>query len=134
MMNRCDGVRKVKNLARSEGEMEFSCVKKHLCCPSAIYCRSDIPTAYDVSPLTSCWPAVKVPLYYCWKAVEPPHRFQPHAYHNIQGDLDGVLASPFSSCVLISGTVSLVDMCDLGHQRIVRVGVCQHRADGEQNF
>lgn len=48
--------------------------------------------------------------------------------------LDGVLSSPLPSCGLVSGSVSLVDMGNLGHKRIVRVGVCQHRADGQKHF
>lgn len=45
--------------------------------------------------------------------------------------LDGVLASPLASGGLISGTVGLVDMSDLGNKGIVGVRVGQHGADGQ---
>lgn len=47
---------------------------------------------------------------------------------------DGVFASPFASGSFISGTISLVDMRNLGNQGIIGVGVCKHRADREQHF
>jgi len=50
------------------------------------------------------------------------------------GRLDGVFASPLSSHVFVSGAICLVDMCNLRHQRIIGVGVCQHGADGKKYF
>ncbi len=50
--------------------------------------------------------------------------------HLIQA-LDGVLASPLSGCRFVPGSVGLVDVCNLGDKRVVRVGVCQHRADAQ---
>jgi hypothetical protein len=47
---------------------------------------------------------------------------------------NSVLASPFTSCGLVSWTVGLIDVCDLGHQRVIRVGVCEHRADRKEYF
>lgn len=47
-------------------------------------------------------------------------------------DLDGVLPSPFTSRGLVPGAIRLVDMGDFGDKRVVRVGVCQHRADGQK--
>jgi hypothetical protein len=47
--------------------------------------------------------------------------------------LDGVLSCPLSGGSLVTRTVSLVDMCDLGNERVVRVGVGQHGADGKQD-
>ena len=47
--------------------------------------------------------------------------------------LDGVLSCPLSGCSLVARTISLVDMCDLGNERVVRVGVGQHGADGKQD-
>jgi hypothetical protein len=44
---------------------------------------------------------------------------------------NSVLASPFASRRLVPGAVRLVDMRDLGNQRVIRVGVCEHRADRE---
>ena len=49
------------------------------------------------------------------------------------GQSNGVLARPFTSGGFVPGTVGLVDVSDLGHQRIIRVGVCEHRADGQQH-
>lgn len=48
--------------------------------------------------------------------------------------LDGVLSCPLSGCSLVTRAVSLVDMCDLGNERVVRVGIGQHGADGEQDY
>lgn len=48
--------------------------------------------------------------------------------------LDCILASPLSSRSLISWTVGLVDMGDLGNKRIVGIGVCEHRANRQENF
>lgn len=49
------------------------------------------------------------------------------------GRSNGVLARPLTSGGFVPGTVGLVDVGDLGHQRIIRVGVCEHRADGQQH-
>lgn len=48
--------------------------------------------------------------------------------------LDGKLASPLPSSSLITSPVGLIDVCNLGNQWIVRVGVCEHAADGEKNL
>lgn len=47
---------------------------------------------------------------------------------------DSVLAGPLASSRLVPGTVSLVDVGDLGHQRVVGVGICEHRADGKEDY
>lgn len=47
---------------------------------------------------------------------------------------DGVFASPFTCGGFISGTVSLVHMSNLRHQRVIRVGICEHGAYREQHF
>lgn len=46
---------------------------------------------------------------------------------------NSVLARPFAGCRLVPRSVRLVDVRDLRHQRVVRVGVCEHRADREQH-
>jgi hypothetical protein len=48
--------------------------------------------------------------------------------------LDGVLSGPFSSSRFISGTIGLVDVCDFRDERVIRVGVCKHRADREEDY
>lgn len=48
--------------------------------------------------------------------------------------LTGILSSPFSSGGFITSTVGLVDVSQLGNKRIVRVGVCEERADREKNY
>lgn len=48
--------------------------------------------------------------------------------------LDGVLSSPLAGRRLVPGAVGLVHVCDLRDQRVVGVRVCEHRADGEQNW
>ena len=56
-------------------------------------------------------------------------------FHGIEDDLlrscrsDSVFASPFAGRGFIPRTIRLVDVCDLGHKRVVGVGVCEHRAD-----
>jgi hypothetical protein len=47
--------------------------------------------------------------------------------------LDGVLPGPLPGGSLVAGAVGLVDVCDLGYQRVVGVGVCEHGADGEEH-
>ena len=47
---------------------------------------------------------------------------------------NSVLAGPFPSRRLVSWAVGLVDVSDLGNERIIRVGVCEHRADGEEDY
>jgi len=46
----------------------------------------------------------------------------------------GILSSPFSGSSLVFRLVSLVDLSDLWHQRIIWVGVSQQGADGEENL
>ena len=53
-----------------------------------------------------------------------PH---PHYPHRVISN--GILPRPFPCSRLVSGAVSLVDMCDLWYQRVVGVRVCEHRAD-----
>ena len=45
-----------------------------------------------------------------------------------------VLSSPLSGSGLVLGLVSLVDVGDLWHQRIIWVGIGQQGADGEDNL
>lgn len=47
--------------------------------------------------------------------------------------LNGVLSGPLACGGLVAGTVGLVDVCNLGNERIVRVGVGQHGADGKED-
>ena len=47
--------------------------------------------------------------------------------------LDGVLPGPLPGGGLVAGAVGLVDMCDLGNEGVVGVGVCEHGADGEEH-
>lgn len=47
--------------------------------------------------------------------------------------LDGVLPGPLPGGGLVAGAVGLVDMCDLGYERVVGVGVCEHGANGEED-
>ena len=51
-----------------------------------------------------------------------------------EGRLDGVLPGPLPGGGLIAGAVGLVDVCDLGNQRVVGVGVCEHGADREEHY
>lgn len=48
--------------------------------------------------------------------------------------LDCVLASPLPSCSLISRAVGLVDVCDFRNEGIIRIRVCQHGADRQEDF
>ncbi len=47
--------------------------------------------------------------------------------------LDSVLPSPLSRGRFVPRTVGLVNVCDLWHQRIVGVRICEHRTDGEKH-
>lgn len=47
---------------------------------------------------------------------------------------NSVLAGPFAGCSLVTWAVGLVDVRDFGNKGIIRVGVCEHRTDGEQHW
>lgn len=46
---------------------------------------------------------------------------------------DSVFSRPLSRRCFVSRAVGLVDVCDLRHERVVRVRVCEHRADREED-
>jgi len=48
--------------------------------------------------------------------------------------LDGVLPGPLAGRRFVAGPVGLVDMCDLGNERVIRVWVRQHRTNTQQHF
>lgn len=48
--------------------------------------------------------------------------------------LNGILSSPFPGCRFVSRAISLVDVCDFGNKRVIRVGVGEHRADREKDW
>lgn len=52
---------------------------------------------------------------------------------NTTAGLDGVFPSPLPGRSLVSRPVRLVHVGDLGHKRVIGVGVCQHGADGQQD-
>ena len=49
------------------------------------------------------------------------------------GSLDSVLPRPLPSGCLVPSAVGLVDVCNLGHERVVRIGVCKHGADRQED-
>ena len=51
-----------------------------------------------------------------------------------RGRSHGVLAGPLAGSGLVLGAVTLVDVSNLGHQRIIWVGVSQQGADGEEDL
>lgn len=48
--------------------------------------------------------------------------------------LDRIFTSPLAGCSLVSRAIRLVDMCNLGNQGVVGVGIGQHGADRKQDF
>lgn len=50
------------------------------------------------------------------------------------GMLHGILTSPLGGCLVEGVPISLVLARDIRHQRVVRVGVRQQRAHGQQNL
>jgi hypothetical protein len=60
-----------------------------------------------------------------------PH---PHCRQSRAGRLDGVLPRPLPGGGLVARAVGLVDVGDLGDERVVGVGVGQHAADGQQDL
>ena len=60
-------------------------------------------------------------------------RGRDESIHYRYSHLDGVLASPLSGRRLVSCSVGLVDVGDFGSERIVRVGICKHGADREED-
>lgn len=63
----------------------------------------------------------------------PPHASFARHRRPQASPLDSVLASPLPGGRLVSRTVGLVHVRDLGNERVVGVGVRQHRADGEKH-
>lgn len=63
--------------------------------------------------------------------IQPPASGAPAQLWRI---LDGVLLGPFTRSLLVLLPVGLVGVCNLGHQRIVGVGVGQHGADRQKNY
>ena len=57
-----------------------------------------------------------------------PFECRPRAYSH------GVLPSPLLGGRVVLGSVSLEDLSNLRHERIIRVGVRQQGADGEENL
>lgn len=47
--------------------------------------------------------------------------------------LDSILSSPFPRCRFVPRTIGLVYMGYLRYQRIIRIRVCEHGADGEKH-
>jgi hypothetical protein len=45
-----------------------------------------------------------------------------------------VLPCPLSRCRLVPGSIRFVQMCDIRHQRVLRVGICQHRTNGKKHW
>jgi len=48
--------------------------------------------------------------------------------------LDGVLSGPLSSHSLVSSSVGLVDVSDLGNERVIGIRVCEHGAYRQKNL
>lgn len=63
--------------------------------------------------------------------IQPPASGVPAQLWRI---LDGVLLGPFTRGLLVLLPVGLVGVCNLGHQRVVGVGVGQHGADRQKNY
>jgi len=57
-----------------------------------------------------------------------------HPFHGTKGVLHSIFPCPFPCRGFVTGTVRLVHVGNIRHQRIIRIGVSQHRADGEQNL
>jgi hypothetical protein len=55
--------------------------------------------------------------------LDPPS----HSLHHVISD--GVLPRPFPCRRLVTRAIGLVDMSDLWYQRVVGIGVCEHRTD-----
>jgi len=53
---------------------------------------------------------------------------------NIRNRLMGVFVSVLSGGCFILGSISFIEIGYLRHERIIRIGVCEHRADRKQDF
>lgn len=47
---------------------------------------------------------------------------------------DGVFPGPLARSRLVASSVGLVDMCNLRHKRVIRVGIGEHGADGKKDL
>src|SRR5690242_1799842 len=57
----------------------------------------------------------------------------PIVVHPTGACLDGILSGPLTRRRLVSRPVGLVDVCNLGDEWVVRIWICQHRADAQQH-
>lgn len=57
----------------------------------------------------------------------------PHTPITPPSMLDGILASPLPSRRLVAWAIGFVDVGNLGNERIIRVRVRQHGADGQKD-
>ena len=51
----------------------------------------------------------------------------------VHARLNSILPRPLASRSLVTGPICFVDVRNLRNQRVIRVGVRQHGADGQQN-
>ena len=89
----------------------------HACEPS--YCLV-VPTRIAECSLTT-------------SALPPPATLHPPLgiYH--MSCSDGELPRPLPCCSLVSGTVGFVHMGDFGNERVIGIGIGEHRADRQKD-
>jgi hypothetical protein len=87
----------------------------------------------NINPSSSSEPPLQLTMIPC-RQGGLPHGVILHDSALIPApNLDSILARPLPGSSLVSGSVCLVDMCDLRNERVVGVGICEHRADGEED-
>jgi hypothetical protein len=99
---------------------------------TAIHLRSPICKSYRSSSSAIC---VNRPRPKSFK-VTPANPLRTREKRKIHQNplLDRIFTGPFSSSCLVSGTVGLVDVCDLRNQWVIGIRVGQHGADRQQNY
>ena len=74
---------------------------------------------------------IKIPTSYYIVMARNKSNSQSFSYNKIIGLSHGVLMSPIFRHLVVLFFVCLVHASDLGHERVVRVGVGEKRADGK---
>lgn len=108
--------------------------------PTAVFggCQIHGPRSSHIPTVSLSNHSLDILCWYCVtedeitrRPVSPPSTQLPPVLRPVR--LNGVLARPLAGSSLVSWSVRLVHVCNLGNKRVVRVGVCQHRADGQKN-
>ena len=64
----------------------------------------------------------------------PHHQMYPDEPPKSMLSLDSILAGPLPGCRFVPSPIGFVYVGDLGDERVIGIGVGEHRADGEEDY